>query len=390
MAIGDIIGGLSAQHGNATSGIGLSFGKGGFSLSGNFNQRKQKAMNASRTDSSMKKLFDIELVGTTPTLVFPEDIDDDHYIRFDVVDRVKVKSMGSTSTNVKKSIILPVPTQLNPQYTARYNDQAMGLAGAFSSNQIGPGDVVNAVNLGEAMVRQKFDDFTNFFDQDKRASMNEETRKQIQNLGSAVFTVGAAATIGKLAGGNIGAILGAAVGGVGTAFQGAMSSAGFAINPHMAVLFDGVGFRSFTFNYRFIPRNPNEANELKEMIRVMQEAMYPSLPENNRFLFKYPDEFLISLAPKLQETTFKFKRSVLKDMNVNYNGDGVPRFYDDGNPVVVDISLTFQEVEILTKEDFAGEQLKKIDYVPDPPGSEEAEMEAYLADNPDYYNQGSN
>jgi len=385
MAIGDIIGGLSAQHGNATSGIGLSFGKGGFSLSGNFNQRKQKAMNASRTDSSMKKLYEIEPVAGA-TLVFPEDIDEEHYIRFDVVDRVKVKSMGSTSTNVKKSIILPVPTQLNPQYTAKYNDQAMGLAGAFSSGQIGPGDVVNAVNLGEAMVKQKFNDFTNFFDQDKRASMNEETRKQIENIGAAVFTVGAAGTIGKLAGGNIGAIIGTAVGGVGTAFQGAMSTAGFAINPHMAVLFDGVGFRSFTFNYRFIPRNPNEANALKEMIRVMQEAMYPSLPKDNRFLFSYPDEFMISLAPKLQETTFKFKRSVLKDMNVNYNGDGVPRFYDDGNPVVVDISLTFQEVEILTKEDFA-EQLKKIDYVPDPPGSEEAEMEAFLADNPNYYDQ---
>lgn len=379
MGIEDIVSGVGAQIGNAANGIGLGFGKGGFSLSANFNQRKQAALSKSRTDAPLRELYEVKYA--TPDITFPADLDTEHFIRFTVVERVKNKSDGDTKLTPLHSMVLPVPNNLNPQYSARYNDQPMGIAGAFASGQIGSDEAIAAFNSGKAYVQQGVNQFQSFFD----GTATDEVKDKIGKVGLAAATVGSVALLGKLGAGNIGAIIGGAIGGAGTAVQGLMSLSNVAVNSHLAVLFDGVGFRNFTFNYRFVPRDPSEANALQDMIEVFKRAMYPALNANNKFLFEYPDEFKIELSPKLQETTFKFKRSVLKDMSVNYNGDGVPRFFDDGNPVVVDVSMTFQEVEILTKDDFpAPASVKPIPFVPDPAGSYDAEMEAYLHDNPDY------
>ena len=41
----------------------------------------------------------------------------------------------------------------------------------------------------------------------------------------------------------------------------------------------------------------------------------------------------------------------MKNVNVNYNGESIPIFFEDtGAPVSVEISLTFQELEIQTKQ----------------------------------------
>jgi hypothetical protein len=352
MAKEDIISGLGASIGNAANGLDIGFGKGGFSLSANFNQRKQKALTKSRSNSPLKELYaknaDDPQFMQDYDYIFPADLDVDHYIRFDRIERVRQKENGDENTNVLNTTILPLPSNLSPQYSANYKDQEMGVAGALSSGVLSTGEVASAVDRGLTAAGNGFQEFTNFI---TGGQSSEAVQKDIKQIGSSLATIGAAGALGSLAGGNIGAIIGATVGGAGTAAQGAMSRFNKTLNSHLAVLFDGVGFRSFQFNYRFIPRSQDEAEELKGLIWQFKRAMYPSLPKENKFLFTYPDEFQISFSKTLQPNMFKFKRSVLKDMQVNYNGDGVPRFFDDGNPVVVDISMTFQEVEIVTKED---------------------------------------
>jgi hypothetical protein len=350
MGIEDITSGLGARFGTAANGLGIGFGKGGLSLSANFNLRKQQALKKSNSNSPLKEMFRETWDTGFVDHFFPADIDMEHFIRFERIERVRQKESGNEDVTTLQNIVLPLPSNLNPQYSANYKDQEMGIAGALASGTVETGEAAAAFDAAKKTATGGLQDFTNYMSGGQE--INDTLKKDLKQLAASGITIGGAGALGALAGGPIGALIGATVGGAGTAAQGLMSRFNKTLNSHLAVLFDGVGFRTFQFSYRFIPRSPDEAETLKQIIFQFKQAMYPSLPADNKFLFTYPDEFLISFAPSLQSSMFKFKRSVLKDMQVNYNGDGVPRFFDDGNPAVIDISMTFQEVEIVTKEDF--------------------------------------
>lgn len=345
MGIENIISGVGARIGSAATGIGLGFGKGGLSISANFNGRLQQKLSVSEQKAPLKELLKNQ---KSQDIIFPADLDTDHYILFTKTGRTTNQSSGTKTETEDFTIALPLPSNLNPTYNARYTDQPMGIAGAFASGKLSPDDVTRSAEL----VKQQYEDITKKFTSfGETGTTDAETKSRIKNTAASATTILGAATVGKMFGGNVGAVLGAAVGGAGTAVQGFLSAQNVAINSHLAVLFDGVGFRTFSFNYRFVPRNPDESVELRKMIHAFKKAMYPSLPADNKFLFTYPDEFNIEFADAIKPQMFKFKRSVLKDFAVSYNGDGVPRFFDDGTPTVVDIQMTFQEVEIITKED---------------------------------------
>jgi hypothetical protein len=80
--------------------------------------------------------------------------------------------------------------------------------------------------------------------------------------------------------------------------------------------------------------------------------MHPELSDNKLF-FIYPAEFQLTYFYRNTENPylFSFKPCVLTDMQVDYGGDQFSTFAN-GAPVEVNISLTFRETEILTKESF--------------------------------------
>lgn len=357
MGIEDITSGLGARFGTAANGLGIGFGKGGLSISANFNSRLEQKLSQTPQNSPLKKLYTKQAgYDVNGQIVFPLDIDTDHYIMIKQIQRVQDKRSSSALIDTKKTIVLPIPANLNPQYSVAYRDQEMGIAGGMAAGIAGSGDFYNGVASAIGQGGDAISSLGKFLG--GSASKNDAQRTK-DLLGSASLSLGATAlgaTLSNLGGGGaaVGAFLGAAVGGADKVVQGTMSRNNVALNSHMAVLFDNVGFRTFTFQYKFIARNQKESNELQRLISTFKYAMYPSLPETNRYMFTYPDEFKLEFSEKINASLFKFKRSVLTDMSVNYNGDGVPRFFDEtGAPVVVDVTLQFKEVEIMTKEDFA-------------------------------------
>jgi hypothetical protein len=81
--------------------------------------------------------------------------------------------------------------------------------------------------------------------------------------------------------------------------------------------------------------------------------MLPSyLPEiDSNSVFVYPDEFQIEFSQSLRGQLFDFMPCVLKNVGVQYNSESGPAFYEGTNaPVIVDLTLQFQETKILTKE----------------------------------------
>ena len=285
-------------------------------------------------------------------IVFPQDLDVEHYMRIRRIHRVRSYNADSTKKDTKQTIILPVPTELNPQYSVQYKDHPMGIAGSTVVSADGTGDISSAIAHTGKSAAGATESLVNYF----TGGNTPEEDKKISGLATTISGLSAAALGVNLvtqAGGAVSAGLAAGLGGIGEVIAGVMSNNSVAVNPQMAVLFDGVGFRSFQFSYKFIPRNSYESNELKKLIDTLKLGMYPTINPENKFLFGYPDEFEIDFSEAIDPYLFKIKRCVLKDVSVNYAGDGVPRFYDStGAPVVVELNMTFQEVQILTQNDF--------------------------------------
>ena len=86
--------------------------------------------------------------------------------------------------------------------------------------------------------------------------------------------------------------------------------------------------------------------------------MHPELSANKLF-FIYPSEFQITYHFGDRENNknnkgyyHKFKPCVLETMDVSYGGDQFSSFVD-GNPTEINLSLSFRETEILTKQQIA-------------------------------------
>jgi hypothetical protein len=172
-----------------------------------------------------------------------------------------------------------------------------------------------------------------------------------ENSEIAGLLAGGAATLaaGKL--GSLGTAVAGAVS-VNSFLQGAGLQAGLALNPHMAVLFKSVGLRTFGFQYKFIARNQQESNTIRDIITTLKYHMHPEFYAGN-LAFKYPDSFEIDFSSNRKNWLFTIKNSVLTDLTVNYNGENMPIFFEDvGAPVSIDIQMTFQETEIFTKADY--------------------------------------
>jgi len=125
---------------------------------------------------------------------------------------------------------------------------------------------------------------------------------------------------------------------------------GKAFNPQMELLFKSVNFRQFTFNFKFHPANQGEADHI---LRIQKRFKYHMHPELEGAFFKYPDLFSVTYRAGSsggEDYYHKFGKMVLTDMTINYAGTGVASQFKNGAPVETDMSLTFKEVEFLTKD----------------------------------------
>ena len=134
---------------------------------------------------------------------------------------------------------------------------------------------------------------------------------------------------------------------------------GNADNPYMEVLFDSMNLRTFTYNFNFAPKSQEEAYEVQRIIQLFRFHMAPELrPGVNRYL-GLPSQFdihymFLSKSGQTSENNFynRIATCVLQTCDVNYTPNGVKSF-EDGGPTATTMSLTFKEIELLTKDKIA-------------------------------------
>lgn len=125
---------------------------------------------------------------------------------------------------------------------------------------------------------------------------------------------------------------------------------GGAINPQLLVLFRGVSFRNFQFDFTFTPRNESEAASVRNIIKAFRFHAYPEIATDLGVFYIAPSTFDIEFIHKNKRNTniSMIKTCVLTGYAVDYAPYGFAA-HTDGMPVQTTLSLTFQETEIITK-----------------------------------------
>jgi hypothetical protein len=133
--------------------------------------------------------------------------------------------------------------------------------------------------------------------------------------------------------------------------------AGLAVNPQIFVLFRGVDLRTFQFDFIFTPKSPEEAANVRNIIKAFRFHAAPEIDPYTGRYFIAPSTFNIEYmyAPagssfgSRNNNIFNMMTLVLQKINVDYAPYGWST-YDDGMPIQTQLSMVFKETEILTKE----------------------------------------
>ena len=133
-------------------------------------------------------------------------------------------------------------------------------------------------------------------------------------------------------------------------------------NRFLESMFDSVGFRKFSYTFKFTPKNVNESFIARDIIKTFRFHMTPELPETGDFgrYFVIPAEFDLFYMFRGDENTWlnKISSCVLTNMDVNYANGRYQTFrpvWGAGNegapPTEIEMKLDFMETRIITKKE---------------------------------------
>jgi len=121
-------------------------------------------------------------------------------------------------------------------------------------------------------------------------------------------------------------------------------------NPHQALLFKGVSFREFQFDFELLARSKDESDSIRQIIKTFKWGMHPGGEQDASF-WSYPNTFDVYLLTPSPDYMFNISQCVLTNMEVDYGGSGAASFFKNtGAPVHINLSLTFKELSVLTKK----------------------------------------
>ena len=127
-------------------------------------------------------------------------------------------------------------------------------------------------------------------------------------------------------------------------------SSGQIINPNMELLFSGPTLRNFGYQFKFTPRFQKEAESVRKIIKAFKRNMAPKGAGGN--FLKTPNIFEIQYVGKADKYLNRIKLCALKNVAMNYTGDGTWATYSDGSPVSMTMTLAFTELTPVFNEDY--------------------------------------
>lgn len=123
-------------------------------------------------------------------------------------------------------------------------------------------------------------------------------------------------------------------------------------NPYMEMLFNGVENRSFSFTFKFTPKNEDEALTVRAIIKAFRHSAAPEFKNALRSHLMYPHIFDIQFIREGAENEWltKISTCACTSVEVNDAGTGQYAIHKDGSPVETHMTVNFTEMDYLHKE----------------------------------------
>ena len=131
-------------------------------------------------------------------------------------------------------------------------------------------------------------------------------------------------------------------------------STGAVINPNMELLFRGPQLRTFSLTWKMSPRDYEESQMIKNIIRLFKQSMAVKRSESLVFL-KSPNTYKLQyLTAGGRNHSFlpKIKECALTGCNINYTPDGNYQTYENSSMVAYEMTLSFNELEPIYHDDY--------------------------------------
>lgn len=125
------------------------------------------------------------------------------------------------------------------------------------------------------------------------------------------------------------------------------------VNPFTSMLYQGPRLRQFQLDFSLYARNQKETESIQKIIKAFKLAMHPDAEKGAQSVFfDFPYVFDIFFITPATDKMFNIKKAALIDMAINYAGAGAPSFFNvSWAPVDIRMSLTFKELELLTRKE---------------------------------------
>ena len=356
------------------------------------------AISRSGISSKIPAFADVEFgIGSkgrnkTENLAYPLSVESDpqqgHYIIFEIMQQDKAKLAGaklvksvksqveaitaeSGQTKSENSIVGAIDTFGNLGSTAK----SAYLAGAVSKGQRGAS---NSLQVSKKATTKMPVCIAVYMPPSVQVSYGAKYGETEIGVGAEAINAGIqafmdsgggmqglAAGVGTAAGGifNLGNLAKGAQNLMGKAPGMEGSEAVFAINrgsiitPRMELMFEGITRREFSFSFTFLPKSEQEAEIVEQIVKKFKYHMASNYGTGGLGgvdgvrEMEIPDFFNIRYyhQNKVNPHLNLIKQCVLTKTDVEYGSDRY-KAYADGRPQTTKLSLSFQELEIITKD----------------------------------------
>ena len=298
-------------------------------------------------------------------LQFPEDLST-HFMAL-MFYRYDYSKGSARKAKLHRTIMLPVPANLNETFNIMYNEAELGAIKGEMSDFLARGNVDSIADMVSDPIGAA-------------SSAIKKAGGGLSQIAADFKAGGAQGVVNNLRGNEIlgGTAIGLGLrGGSGATAAGLNRFFASAPNPHITALFKGVGLKTHNFSWKLAPRKESETMTLTNIINQFRGSVLPERGEGNITL-RFPDEVEIyiggtdGMSKKGGGHMYHFKRAVIRNLTTNFAPDGMPSFFaKTGAPTAITLNIDLLETTIHTRGDYED--------VP-PKGSSEDYINAVTAD----------
>lgn len=144
---------------------------------------------------------------------------------------------------------------------------------------------------------------------------------------------------------------------------------GVAPNPNQTVFFQGPTLREFNFSWTIYPISAEHSRHMQRVFKLLRKYTLPEAAfGRSASILTYPHLCQMNFYPWdgkgtqipgaesygwTTESIIKLKKGVIPSINVNYAPGNIPAFFEGTQlPTVIQISLTYKEVEYMMAHDY--------------------------------------